>query len=239
MSTDTDDYFAEPPQIDPAPQTDIIPQTSPDPHPVADKNPTMGGNFAAFLHLGRVKAIFLLVLFAMLAAAAIAEFLFLGLARRTFIFYTDTGAVIVEERMLRVFRGNLISFGKGPWVYGESLLAVGKKPTEALAREINITRYVEEALLGPVSPNSLPLFSNGTRLRSLLYRNGVVYVDLSPDAAVPLPGAEVFRNLETLYSGIKRNFPYVREIRFFIAGKSAYAEQFGYVREEFPAKNEI
>ena len=145
-------------------------------------------------------------LLAMVAIAALIEFFVLGLARRTFVFYAiDSGIATVEERMLK---------------------------TRSSSREVQITRYVEEALLGPVSPNSLPLFPRETRLVSLLYRNGVVYVNLSEDAAlpplegVPVPDRAVFINMETLYHGIKRNFSFVREVRFFIAGNAAFAGQF-------------
>ena len=163
-----------------------------------------------------------LLLFALaaLAAAALIEFLAGGLARRTFVFYTmDSRIASVEERFLR----------------------------RSSSREVDITRYVEEALLGPVSPNSLPLFPQETRLLSLLYRDGVVYVNLSEDAALPadlpasgvtlpdmlvsdalrgLHGGEVFVNMKTLYSGVKRNFSFVRDLRFFIDGKAAYAGEF-------------
>ena len=161
---------------------------------------------------------FFLVLF---GAAALIDFFVLGLARRTFLFYTiDGGIATVEERML-------VSGGNTPY---------------SSTREVDITRYVEEVLLGPVSPNSLPLFPKETRLCSLLYRDGVVYADLSEEAALPylegsaLSGAPlqgallgsgaVFTSLETLYCGVKRNFPFVREVRFFIAGKAAYAGKF-------------
>jgi hypothetical protein len=165
----------------------------------------------------------LLIALAALTAGVLIEFFVLGLARRTFVFYTiDSRVASVEERFLK----------------------------RSLSREINIARYVEEALLGPVSPNSLPLFPRETRLLSLLYRDGVVFVNLSEDAALPtalatpeslltgtllagspLSGAsledgEVFVSLETLYSGIKRNFSFVRDLRFFIAGKAAYAGKF-------------
>jgi hypothetical protein len=144
------------------------------------------------------SGLFLLALL-ILAIAALIDFFTLGLARRTFLFYNiDSGVVIVENRLLPVSRG---------------------------ARELDITRYVEEALLGPVSSNTMPLFPRETRLRSLLYRNGTVYLDLSEEAALPPPeGGEVFLNMKTLYAGIRRNFPYIRELRFFIAGKAAYAE---------------
>jgi hypothetical protein len=164
------------------------------------------------------KRKFLLVLLAVLAAAALIEFFVLGLARRTFVFYAiDSGNAAVEERMLKVSRGYQVS---------------RRSLTHSSAREVNITRYVEEALLGPFSPYSLPLFPQETRLLSLLYRDGVVYVDLSEDAAlpplegVPDPDRAVFMNMETLYQGIKRNFSFVRDVRFFIDGKAAYAGQF-------------
>jgi len=163
-----------------------------------------------------------LLLFALaaLATAALIEFFAGGLARRTFVFYTmDSRIASVEERFLK----------------------------RSSSREVDITRYVEEALLGPVSPNSLPLFPQETRLISLLYRDGVVYVNLSEDAALPaavsalenplikadalvsdapLQTGDVFINMETLYAGVKRNFSFVRDLRFFIDGKAAYAGKF-------------
>ena len=131
---------------------------------------------------------------------ALVEFVTLGLARRTFVFYAiDNGMMTVEDRMLK------------------------RSPSP----EVDITRYVEEALLGPVSPDSLPLFPRETRLRSLLYRDGVVYADLSADAVLPpLEGGEVLTNFQTLYRGIRRNFSFVRDVRFFIAGEAAYFEEF-------------
>ncbi|MCL1837063.1 MAG: GerMN domain-containing protein [Treponema sp.] len=149
----------------------------------------------------------LLVFPAALALAALIDFFALGLARRTFLFYTvDSGIVTVEERMLRVSGGNLL------------------RPA---SREVDIARYVQEALLGPVSPDSLPLFPRETRLKSLMYRNGVVYADFSEEAVLPpLEGGEVLTNMQTLQAGIARNFPYVRDQRFFIEGKAAYAAEF-------------
>jgi hypothetical protein len=150
-----------------------------------------------FLAVKRKRRLFLL---AILGIAAFVDFFNLGLVRRTFVFYAiDSGGVTVEDRMLK------------------------RSPS----REIDITRYVEEALWGPVSPDSLPLFPRETRLRSLLYRDGVVYTDLSEDAALPpVEGGEVLTNFRTLYEGIRRNFSFVRDVRFFIAGRAAYSEEF-------------
>lgn len=122
------------------------------------------------------------------------QFRHINQVRRTFIFYTlGDGKPVVENRML------------------------SRAPTE----EIALRRYVEEALLGPIVPDSLPLFPRETRLRSLLYRDAVVYLDLSESAALPLveaPGRDVFWGLETLQQGIRRNFPSVQRVKLFIYG---------------------
>jgi hypothetical protein len=139
---------------------------------------------------------FLLVL----ASVAFLDYYRSDFERRTFVFYSvDDETEIVEERMLR----------------------------RSDSREIDITRYVEDALLGPVTQNSLPLFPEKTKLQSLLYRDKTVYINLPEDAAMAPPeGGDVLKNLKTLHSGIKRNFPYVKGLRFFIAGKAAYTGEF-------------
>jgi hypothetical protein len=136
----------------------------------------------------------------LLGLVALAEFAASGLVRRTFVFYSiGSGDLTVEDRMLK----------------------------RSSSREENIGRYVEEALLGPVSPDSAPLFPRETRLHSLMYRNGVVYADLSESAALPpLEGGEVFKNLCTLYEGIRRNFPFVKDVRLFIAGRAVFFDEF-------------
>jgi hypothetical protein len=135
-----------------------------------------------------------------LLALAFADFSLLGLARRTFVFYSvDSRTPVAEDRMV----------------------------AKAGSREGDIRRYVEEALLGPVTLNSAPLFPRGTRLGSLLCRDEVVYADLSESAALPVPeGPGVFAALRELYDGVKRNFSSVKDLRLFIAGNEAYPEKF-------------
>jgi hypothetical protein len=149
----------------------------------------------------------LLFLF-LLGAFAFTEFMISGLVRRTFVFYSITdGMMTVEDRMLK----------------------------RSSSRELDIARYVDEALLGPISPDTAPLFPPETRLLSLLYRDEVVYADLSESAALPpLEGGEVFRNLYTLNAGIRRNFAFVKDVRLFIAGKAAYTDDF---RRAFSVEN--
>jgi len=131
---------------------------------------------------------------------AIIDFFFLGVARKTFVFYTiKEGVIAVEDRMLK----------------------------HSGSREEDITRYAEETLLGPVSPDLLPLFPRGTKLRSLLYRNGVVYADLSVSAALaPAEGGSAIVNFRTFYDSILRNFSYVKDVRFFIDGTAVFTGEF-------------
>ncbi|MDR3122293.1 MAG: GerMN domain-containing protein [Treponema sp.] len=136
-----------------------------------------------------------------LLGLACADFLLLGLARRTFVFYSidNSHDQAVEDRMV----------------------------ARTGSRENDIKRYVEETLLGPVALDSAPLFPRGTRLESLLCRDGVVYADLSESAALPVPeGPGVFAALHTLRGGIKRNFSSVKDVRLFIVGREAYPEKF-------------
>jgi spore germination protein GerM len=154
-------------------------------------------NIFEFLADRTKRCIFLITL---ISVFALTEFLIMGLARRTFVFYTvDNGEVVVEDRMLKRSR----------------------------SREVNITRYAEETLLGPVSPDLLPLFPYGTKLKSLMYRDGVVYVDFSADAALaPVEGGSIYNNFRTFYNGVLRNFSTVKDVRFFIEGSTAFAGEF-------------
>jgi len=124
-----------------------------------------------------------------------------GLVRRTFVFYTfDRGRTVVEDRML---------------------------PRSA-SREQDITRYVEEILLGPVSVDLAPLLTQGTKLRSLMYRDGTVFADFSRLAAAPVFNAktDVLSGLTALNEEIRRNFPYVNDVKLFIEGNEAFFEEF-------------
>ena len=136
----------------------------------------------------------------LLSLFALGEFFYLGLARRTIVFYSSIeGKVVVEDRMIRR-SGN---------------------------RETDIRRYLEEVLLGPSFPDLDPLFPRGTRLESFMYRDAVVYANLSDSAALPAEGyREVFRSFLSLNEGIRRNFSFVGDVRLFIGGNEVFFEEF-------------
>jgi len=153
--------------------------------------------FSAFFTRKKNRRLLYLVLIGLIAFG---EFLYSGLVRRTFLFYNSSeGKTVVEDRLLR----------------------------RSLDRETDLRRYVDEVLLGPVSPDSAPLFPRETRLNSFMYRDGIVYADLSESAALPPPeGGSAFRSILTLKEGLERNFSYVKDVRIFIGGNEAFYEEF-------------
>ncbi|MDR1178353.1 MAG: hypothetical protein LBK64_05960 [Spirochaetaceae bacterium] len=136
-----------------------------------------------------------------LLGLVLVEFILFGKARRSFVFYTTReNEPVVESRML----------------------------ARSGSRELGIRRYVEEAVLGPVSLDLSPLLTAETVLDSFLFRDGVVYANFSALAALPplAEKADLYHNLLTLKEGILRNFPFVRDVRFFIAGNEAFSDKF-------------
>ncbi|MDR1212434.1 MAG: hypothetical protein LBK40_09415 [Spirochaetaceae bacterium] len=138
----------------------------------------------------------------LLLSLVLVEAILFGKARRSFVFYTTReNEAVVENRML----------------------------ARSGSRELGIRRYVEEAVLGPVSLELSPLLTAETVLESFLFRDGVVYANFSALAALPplAEKADLYHNLLTLKEGILRNFPFVRDVRFFIAGNEAFSDKFG------------
>ena len=136
----------------------------------------------------------------LLCGIALGDFLHQGLARRTFVFYTIRGNdPVVEERFIH----------------------------RSHDRETDIRRYVEQVLLGPKTADLALMFYRETQVRSLMYRDGVVFADLTEEAVfTPQYGGSVFHNLLTLNEGIRRNFSSVQDVRIFIGGNQVFFEEF-------------
>jgi len=95
--------------------------------------------------------------------------------------------------------------------------------------ETDIRRYVEEVLLGPVSPDAAHLLPRDTRLVSLICRNGTVFADFSLISALPdvFPSENgVYLGFLTLNEGIRRNFPAVNDVKLFIGGTEIFFNEF-------------
>ena len=139
-----------------------------------------------------------LLLIILLMCGAITDFIINGQSRRTFIFYDYVNEnVIVEDRMFK----------------------------RSSCRETALRRYIEEALLGPITQDFVPLFPRETQLKTLLYRDRIIYADFTKSAAIPLDeGRNPKENFITLKEGIFRNFSYVKDIRFFVEGQIIFED---------------
>ena len=135
-----------------------------------------------------------------LSLFALIEYAGSGLSRKTFVFFsTLEGDTVVEERMLH----------------------------RSSDPETNVRRYLDQVLLGAVSPGLNPLFPRDTRLNSFMLRDNVVYADLTESAILPPGGSgNVFLSLLTLNEGIRRNFSYVKDVKIFIGGYEVFFQEF-------------
>jgi hypothetical protein len=106
--------------------------------------------------------------------------------------------------------------GKPARLVAESRLLPRHRDTDRDAREL-----VEAVLLGPARHGEAPLFPPQTTVRTLVARRGVLYVDLSMQAAIPDPVAPV--SLEDAAAALNRavrfNFPGIREVAFTVDGQ--------------------
>ncbi|MDR2803155.1 MAG: hypothetical protein LBB22_02560 [Treponema sp.] len=133
----------------------------------------------------------------LLCLIAFADYIMSGLTRRTLVFHSaDNGQELVEERMI----------------------------ARTGSRETDIIRYVEEVILGTLSLETEPLLNRDAKLEALLLRDDTVYLNMSEEAAIPPAVGRVTDKLETLREGIRRNFPFVTNVRVFIEGNEIAIE---------------
>ncbi len=101
------------------------------------------------------------------------------------------------------------------------------------SREDAVSRYVSEYLLGPTDVAAAALFDKEAALRSVLLRDGVAHVDLTPESAFPVETAGGVLNAGSiLASGIERNFPSIKHVVVYIEGHELFA---GSQKELLPA----
>lgn len=93
--------------------------------------------------------------------------------------------------------------------------------------EASLETYVAEYLLGPTVVESAYLFLKGSRVESVLVRDGVAHIGISQDAAFPSePGLDVRDSMNILISGIRRNFPNLKRVMVYIGGFEPYASDY-------------
>jgi hypothetical protein len=119
-----------------------------------------------------------------------------------------------------------------------TLAAAGKtapleKEVRFLPRHRDVERDVRElvdaALLGPARQHAARLFPASAAVRTLIVRKGVLYVDLSaqaaiPDPLAPLPLADA---AAALTRAVRFNFRRIREVAFTVDGQEPRAPEGG------------
>ncbi len=88
-----------------------------------------------------------------------------------------------------------------------------------------------ELLLGPAGRDLVPAFTPGAQVRSVLYRKGSLYLDLSPEAALPIRRGQygesgsnsVKEGLAALEDTLRAALPGIKRITLAIGGNEPYA----------------
>jgi hypothetical protein len=88
-------------------------------------------------------------------------------------------------------------------------------------REEELMFFLEEIILGPTNIENIPIVPEETELRSVMFRDQVLYLDLSEDilfqtSGRPLP---LERRMALIKRSVLFNFPWVKEIIITINGE--------------------
>jgi hypothetical protein len=92
-------------------------------------------------------------------------------------------------------------------------------PRSGLTSQIEL--YVQELILGPSDPPLTRIVSREVRLRSVIARDGKVYVNLSREIIEPQPNALLSfdQSLQSIANGVLYNFPAVRNLHLLVEGQ--------------------
>ncbi len=83
--------------------------------------------------------------------------------------------------------------------------------------------YVDEILLGSGTERTKMLFTPGTSVLSCFQRDSILYLNLSSNLLDMGEGVvDIKSGFELLEKNIKKNFPKVKNVEFFIEGKSVF-----------------
>ncbi len=93
------------------------------------------------------------------------------------------------------------------------------------SREKMAQSICRELILGPQDLRGAPLFSKDTKVRSVLIRRGVLYVDLSSELVFgPSFGGSYRKSLLIMEKTLKKNLPGQGKIVLTVDGNEAYAD---------------
>jgi hypothetical protein len=87
--------------------------------------------------------------------------------------------------------------------------------------EDRVLLLVEELLWGPMDPRLSRVFPLGSQVRSILVREGILYVDLSPDVLFTSEDVRIEWNdrLKALHKTLSHNYPRFKKIYITVNGQ--------------------
>ncbi len=96
--------------------------------------------------------------------------------------------------------------------------------------EKELKAFVEELLLGPVSLEMNPVAPPGTRLESILYRDGQAYLDFSRELALNNGQFQLDcqKSMELIRENLLFNFPRIQNLVITVDGQLPYSGFFAF-----------
>ena len=109
----------------------------------------------------------------------------------------------------------------GSGLYMESRRIVEYSPVQG--RDVDVSQFVQELLLGPATNGFRLLFPLDTRIESCFIQDEVLFINLSKEALFPgetaLPTKEA---VDLLIYNIEQNFSWIKSIEIYIGSNKVY-----------------
>lgn len=109
----------------------------------------------------------------------------------------------------------------GSGLYMESRRIVKYSPVQG--RDVDVSQFVQELLLGPTTNGFRSLFPLDTRIETCFVQDEVLFINLSREALFPgettLPTKEA---VDLLIYNIERNFSWIKSIEIYIGSNKVY-----------------
>jgi len=109
----------------------------------------------------------------------------------------------------------------GSGLYMESRRIVEYSPVQG--RDVDVSQFVQELLLGPATNGFRLLFPLDTRIEACFIQDEVLFINLSKEAMFPgetaLPTKEA---VDLLIYNIEQNFSWIKSIEIYIGSNKVY-----------------
>lgn len=150
---------------------------------------------------------------------------------KSIIHIVGTACFLIVILILSIIFFNVKSIGNrrvlyfeaidGSGLYMESRRIVEYSSTQG--RDMDVSQFVQELLLGPTTNGFRSLFSLETRLESCFIQDDILFINLSKEAVFPgetsLPTKEA---VDLLIYNIEKNFSWIKSVEIYINSNKVY-----------------